>query len=64
MVKPAHIQRIIDNIRSIVHNKCAERFTGTVTITISFFDGGIRSCKEQLGDIICIKSDTCLPRTK
>lgn len=58
MAKERKIQSLLDIIRDIVQNKCQQGYTGTLTISIIFNQGGIRSCEQLTKDVICINTDS------
>lgn len=47
MAKTESLKKLIDNIEKIVQNRCHEGYTGSLTITIIFNQGGFRDLKHN-----------------
>jgi len=52
MAKQIKIENFLDTVQKIVQDKCVESYTGVLTIKIVFSQGGIRSCEQQMVEII------------
>ena len=48
-------QRVLDIIRKIVEDNRKSSYTGTVTLTLNFKDGGIGSCEQQAKTFVCLR---------
>jgi len=58
MAKEAVLKKLIDKIEKIVQNRCRECYSGTLTITIVFNQGGIRGLKQNEDMRISFNSDS------
>lgn len=47
-------QKLIDFVRKIVQDSRQMRYTGSVSIRIVFKDGGLRSCEQEIKNLICL----------
>ena len=47
MAKTNALKKLIDRIEKIVQNRCHECYTGSLTITIIFNQGGVRDLKQS-----------------
>jgi hypothetical protein len=51
-VDPA-AQKLLDFIRKMVEDKRQSAYSGCISIRVSFKDGGIRSCEQEIKNIVC-----------